>query len=137
MFSRDKKQNNREQKTSERNLIGKQTKIIGDIVSGGDFRIDGTLEGTLKTQGKLIVGIDGAIEGKVFCSNADIEGKVSGNLQVTNTLTLKATSNVLGDVVIGKLSVEPGANFNATCTMKGAVKELSKKEEKKLAEKTA
>ena len=33
-----------------------------------------------------------------------------------------------GEVEVGKLAVEPGATFNATCSMKGAVKELNKGE---------
>ena len=50
-------------------------------------------------------------------------------------LSLKSTANISGDVTLGKLSVEPGAAFNATCTMKGSVKVMSndKKEVKKTA----
>ncbi len=111
---------------SERNVIGKNTTIIGDIISDGDFRIDGKLEGTVKTTGRVVIGKSGSISGKVECSNADIEGKFSGELIVNSLLTLKATATISGDVVISKLSVEPGAEFNATCAMKGSsVKELN------------
>jgi cytoskeletal protein CcmA (bactofilin family) len=122
----------------ERNVIAKNTTIIGDIKSDGDFRIDGTLEGSLKTDGRVIIGSDGFIKGKVEATNADIEGKFSGELLVSNTLTIKATADISGEVIIGKLSIEPGASFNATCAMKGAVKELnSDNDEKRLSEKTA
>jgi hypothetical protein len=33
---------------------------------------------------------------------------------------------MVGDVVVGKLSVEPGATFNVKCIMKGTVKEMNK-----------
>ena len=122
----------------ERNVIAKNTTIIGDIKSDGDFRIDGTLEGSLKTDGRVIIGSDGFIKGKVEATNADIEGKISGELLVSNTLTIKATADISGEVIIGKLSIEPGASFNATCAMKGAIKELnSDNDEKRLSEKTA
>ncbi len=122
----------------ERNVIAKNTTIIGDIKSDGDFRIDGTLEGSLKTDGRVIIGSDGFIKGKVEATNADIEGKFSGELLVSNTLTIKATAAISGEVIIGKLSIEPGASFNATCAMKGAIKELnSDNDEKRLSEKTA
>ncbi|MFK8059154.1 MAG: polymer-forming cytoskeletal protein [Polaribacter sp.] len=125
-------------KTMERNVVAKNTSIVGDIKSDGDFRIDGTLEGTLITNGRVIIGADGFIKGKVEATNADIEGKFSGELTVSNTLTIKTTADISGDVVIGKLSIEPGASFNATCAMKGAVKELNQKNDsKKLTEKTA
>jgi cytoskeletal protein CcmA (bactofilin family) len=121
----------------ERNVVAKNTSITGDINSEGDFRIDGTLEGTLKTNGRVIIGVEGKIIGKVESNNADIEGKFSGELLVHETLTIKATANISGDVVIGKLSVEPGAVFNASCAMKGAVKELNQHEQRLLSEKTA
>ena len=125
-------------KEIERNVVARNTKIVGDIKSEGDFRIDGTLEGTLTTNGRVIIGVEGFIKGNVTATNADIEGKFSGQLQVEKTLTVKATALISGDVVIGKLSVEPGATFNATCSMKGAVKELNQKnEQQNLSEKTA
>ena len=109
----------------ERNIIGKNTTINGDVSSEGDFRIDGMVEGTIKTSGRVVIGQSGTVTGKVFCNNADVEGKFSGELSVNSLLTLKSTANISGEVVIGKLSVEPGAEFNATCAMKGSVKELN------------
>ena len=125
-------------KTMERNVIAKNTSIVGDIKSDGDFRIDGSLEGTLTTDGRVIIGTNGFIKGKVEATNADIEGKFSGELLVSSTLTIKATADISGNVVVGKLSVEPGASFNATCAMKGSVKELnSVDDQKRQSEKTA
>ena len=54
----------------------------------------------------------------------DVEGKFKGNLIVSGTLSLRASAYIEGDVQIEQLSVEPGATFNASCVMKGSVKEL-------------
>ncbi len=121
----------------EINVINKNTSIKGDITSEGDYRIDGTLEGDLKVKGKVIIGLTGKIKGKVETSNAEIEGSFSGELLVHETLTIKSSASISGDIVISKLSVEPGASFNATCQMKGAVKELNNNEKKGLSEQTA
>lgn len=103
------------------NRIEKNTKIKGDITSEADFRIDGKLEGNVKTSGKVVIGKDGYINGKVECVNADIEGKFNGELSVTDLLSLKASAIIEGTVSVSKLAVEPGATFNAACTMgKGA-----------------
>jgi len=110
---------------SERNVIGKNTSIVGDVISDGDFRIDGKIDGTIKTTGRVVIGKSGTVSGKVECNNADIEGKFSGELIVNSLLTLKTTATITGDVIISKLSVEPGAEFNATCAMKSTVKELN------------
>ena len=111
----------------ERNLIAKNTKIIGEIISDGDFRIDGVLEGNLNTSGKVIIGSGGFVKGTVEALNADIEGKFSGKLKVIKTLTVKAVADISGEVVVGKLSIEPGATFNASCEMK--IEKIEEKEE--------
>lgn len=121
MFSENKKNRPNETFGGHPNRIEKNTKIEGNITSQADFRIDGKLEGNVKTSGKVVIGKDGEIKGKVECVNADIEGKFEGELYVTDLLTLKSTANIEGSVQVAKLAVEPGANFNATCAMgKGA-----------------
>lgn len=132
---KDKKM--KESPVLERNVIGKKTTIVGDIQSEGDFRIDGTVEGSIRAEGRVIIGKEGVVKGSIECKNADIEGDVSGNISVSDMLSLKATAIIHGEVVIGKLTVEPGATFNATCSMKGMIKELSSKDEKQAAHKTA
>lgn len=121
MFSEKKE---KQPQILERNIIGKNTSIVGDVSSQGDFRIDGKVEGTIKTTGRVVIGKSGNAKGKVECNDADIEGKFSGELFVSSLLTLKSSAKISGEVVIGKLAVEPGAEFNASCAMKGAVKEL-------------
>jgi len=101
------------------NRIEKNTKIKGEIVSEADFRIDGKLDGNLKTSGKVVIGKDGYIHGKVECVNADIEGSFNGELLVADLLSLKSSAVIEGTVFVSKLSVEPGATFNASCSMKG------------------
>ncbi len=101
------------------NRIEKNTKIKGDIISEADFRIDGKLDGNVKTSGKVVIGKGGYIHGKVECVNADIEGNFNGELLVSDLLSLKSSAVIEGTVTVAKLSVEPGATFNASCSMKG------------------
>lgn len=123
MFSGSKKEQMATDVTQQ-NAIAKGSTITGDIVSDGDFRIEGTIQGNVKTPGKVVIGRTGIIKGTLTSANADIEGKFSGKLILTDTLTLKSTAYVEGEVEVAKLAVEPGATFNATCAMKGAIKEL-------------
>lgn len=137
MFSDKKTKPNSVSQTTERNIIAKNTTFIGDIISEGDFRVDGTIEGSIKTSGRIIIGKDGIIKGKTNCTNADVEGTISGELTVKQLLTLKQTANIQGDVNMGKLSVEPGAIFNVNCSMKGGAKELKHNEKRNNSGKTA
>jgi cytoskeletal protein CcmA (bactofilin family) len=136
MFSESKKGRNNEGTRGQSNRIGKSTNIKGEVVSKADFRIDGKLEGSVETTGKIVIGSTGVILGKVVCTNADIEGRFNGELVVTELLTLKSSAIIEGDVTVKKLSIEPGATFNATCSMKTGIKELKASEGKK-TEKTA
>ena len=103
-------------------VIEKSTKIIGNIFSKADFRIDGEVEGNITTSGKVVVGANGKISGKLNCSNADISGNISGNVEVSETLSLMLDSYVQGEIVTGKLSVEEGAQVDATISMKSSKK---------------
>jgi cytoskeletal protein CcmA (bactofilin family) len=54
--------------------------------------------------------------GDIVCKNADIEGKFEGTIEVAELLSIKSKS-IQGSVKVSKLSVEPGADFSASCTM--------------------
>ena len=124
MFTDSKKPRSQQSGLSQQNTIAQGTIIEGDLKSEGDFRIEGVINGTLITKGKVVIGTTGLVEGSMSCNNADIEGKIKGKLVVLETLSLRASANVYGDVQTGKLAVEPGATFNANCQMKDSVKEL-------------
>ena len=127
MFSSDNKKSKYTlsmETSTQQNIIAQGTKIVGDIASQGPFRIDGTIEGNVKTTGKVVVGKSGFIKGTLQGDNADFEGKFSAKLILSGTLSLKSTAHIEGEVHTSKLAVEPGATFNATCSMKGTVKAL-------------
>ena len=123
-------------------VIESSTKIVGDIVSKADFRIDGVVEGNITTSGKVVVGASGKISGKLNCSNADVSGSISGHIQISETLSLMSESYIQGDITTAKLSVEEGAQVDATIVMKTgkqlkAVESESANDKKPEAEKTA
>lgn len=136
MFS-EKKANSAKETSKEQNRISAGTVITGDIEAKGGFRIEGTLKGTLKTSGKVVISKGGFLNGDLNCENADFEGSFSGKLIVNETLALRSSAVIEGEVTAGKLAIEPGAAFNATCKMKGSVKSLNGKNDKKQKEQSA
>ena len=121
MFSEKKDKSTVDPGTGQ-NRINEGTSIQGDINSKGFFRIDGSIKGNVNTPSKVVIGKTGIIVGTLTCQNADIEGTFEGNLDVVETLTLRSTAKIDGEVSTGKLAVEPGATFNASCIMKGSKK---------------
>ena len=111
-------------------LLGKTNRIVegtlikGDINSQADFRLDGELIGNFQSNGKIVIGPAGSVVGDIICKNADIEGKFNGKIQVTEILNVKSKASIYGEGTVGRLSVEPGADFSASCIMKTNVKNL-------------
>lgn len=124
-------------------LLGKTNRIVegtaikGDIISQADFRLDGELIGNFQSSGKIVIGPAGSVTGDIICRNADIEGKFEGKIQVTEILNVKSKSSIHGEVICGKLAVEPGADFSASCTMKTNMKNLMLNDGQQTQQKTS
>jgi len=97
------------------NRLVEGTTINGDIKADSNFRIDGTLTGSLNTLGKLVIGPNGRIEGEVKCANADIEGEFMGNIIVDGLLNIKATAKIEGTVTTNQIGMEVGCSFSGSC----------------------
>jgi len=102
---------------SARNIIAQGTKILGDIESDGDFRIEGSLNGTVKAKGKIVIGESGKVEGQIICQSADISGRVKVKMEVSDLIVLRATSQFSGDIITKRISIESGAIFSGSCQM--------------------
>lgn len=105
------------------NRIVEGTTIKGDVDSIADFRLDGHLIGNFKSQGKLVVGPAGKVTGDINTVNVDVEGTVEGKIFAEEILNVKSKASIHGEVTCGKLAVEPGADFSATCHMRTAKQE--------------
>ena len=99
------------------NIIGSGTSIVGNIVSQGDVRVDGILEGNLTTQSKIVIGATGKIVGEIKCKDCEVSGSVRGKIKVENLLMLRATATVEGEIRTSKLAIELDAVFTGTCSM--------------------
>tara|TARA_A100001234_G_scaffold221532_1_gene238165 strand:- start:6831 stop:7247 length:417 start_codon:yes stop_codon:yes gene_type:complete len=138
MFTKNNESMKRtENNNSVVNIIGQGTSILGDINSNGDIRVDGTLKGSIKTEGKVVLGKEGVVEGDVICQNADISGVIKAKITVSNLLSLKDTAKLKGDIVTNKLSIEPGAEFTGSCSMGAVIREIKNVEQATEKEKTA
>jgi cytoskeletal protein CcmA (bactofilin family) len=93
------------------------SKIVGTITTDNDIRVDGTIEGDVNCAGKLVVGEKGVVLGTVVCQNAEVMGCIDGKIEVKQSLALRATSRVKGEIYAQTLTVEPNAIFNGTCVM--------------------
>ncbi|MSP58172.1 MAG: polymer-forming cytoskeletal protein [Flavobacteriaceae bacterium] len=99
------------------NIIGQGTRITGDLISNGDFRVDGSIEGHVKVGQRLVIGNTGKILGNIEVDSATIAGHIKGNITVKQVLELKPTAKIDGDIITNKMVIESGAQFNGRCSM--------------------
>jgi cytoskeletal protein CcmA (bactofilin family) len=137
MFSNLNEPIKKKEMTETVNTIGVGTIITGDVQSKGDIRVDGTLKGSVKTSGKVVLGKEGIIEGGVICNSADVSGTIKAKITVSQLLSLKATAKLNGDIITNKLSIEPGAAFTGSCSMGAVIKDIKNAGKTEQKEKTA
>ncbi len=101
------------------NIISEGTSIKGDIIALGDIRIDGILLGNIEAKGRLVIGPKGTVEGEINCNNIEVSGIIKGKITVQELLNMKSSAQIYGDIIAGKLSVEPGSVFTGNCKMGG------------------
>jgi len=128
MFNKEKNTTSAERVNGKSaTLISAGTTLTGDLQSEGDLRVDGTIKGNVTSSAKVIIGATGFVEGLVVGQQADIAGKVSGNIEVKELLQLREQCVVEGNIAAGKLQIEPTATFNGQCKMNGSSTGVEKK----------
>ena len=122
MFNKEKTPSSEKQfSNSSATLISAGTVLKGDIVSETDLRIDGTVKGNIKCSAKIIIGSTGFVDGNIEGAQADVTGKVQGNITVKEFLQLRGECNVTGNLCAAKLQIDPTATFNGQCQMGSVV----------------
>lgn len=116
------------------NTIVPGTLIEGNVTLQGSIRFDGHLKGTLESKGRVVIGSSGVVEGNIICNDADIAGRVKGNILTRELTRLSAGSVVTGDIKTGQLSIEPGATFTGGCSMNTTKENLPATEPQRMTE---
>ncbi len=99
------------------NVIVDGSRVIGDMITESNLRVDGEVVGNVSSAAKVVIGASGCIKGNLTCADADIEGRVEGILKIDGLLTLRSQANIEGEITTGKFQVEEGAQFSGNCKM--------------------
>ncbi len=103
-------------------VICADMKVVGNLQSGGDIQIEGTVEGDIKSR-TLTIGESANIEGSISAESVRICGSVSGQIK-SPMVRIAKTAKVAGDITYQTLAIEEGAFLEGQCrhfdTAKGA-----------------
>lgn len=98
-------------------VIGKGTEFEGTIRTKETVRIEGTVKGEIYSEGTLIVGNGGLVDGKIDAANILIGGEVRGDLFARNKIEANASGRIFGNIHTKSLIVDENAVFQGTCEM--------------------
>lgn len=93
-------------------IIGASIKVKGNFQGQGNIIIEGSLEGSLKTNANLFIGEKAKVVANVEAKDAIINGELRGNIKTKGYLALGGSAKIFGDIQYGELSVEKGASIN-------------------------
>ena len=99
------------------NVIVDGSTLKGDFTAESNLRIDGHINGNVNCSSKVVIGPNGRIEGNLVCADADIEGKIDGQLKVDGLLSLRSSANIVGEITTARIQIEEGAQFSGECKM--------------------
>jgi len=104
-------------RTEEATVISKGVKIEGKLSCSGNIRLDGEVQGDISSQGVVIIGEFGKVNGQINADNITIGGKVTGTVKAKDKVVLESKANLKGDITTKALMVEAGAVFNGNTKM--------------------
>lgn len=104
-------------RSDEATVISKGVKIEGKLSCSGNIRLDGEVQGDISSQGVVIIGEFGKVNGQINADNITIGGMVTGTVRAKDKVVLEAKANLKGDITTKALMVEAGAVFNGNTKM--------------------
>ena len=114
MFSRDHKQARID------TLLGKASRVHGDMEFAGGLHLDGTIAGNLRADpvegSSLSVSETGFIDGNVEVGDLMLNGAVRGDIVARGRVVLGATAQVQGNVFYGVIEMTLGAQIMGKLT---------------------
>lgn len=109
-------------------VIGKGTEFEGTVRTKETFRVEGLVKGTIISEGTLIIGNGGKVDGTIHAANILVGGEAYGELYASNKVEANASGRIYGNIHTKSLIVDENAVFEGTCEMTGNKEEKQEKE---------
>jgi cytoskeletal protein CcmA (bactofilin family) len=98
------------------------SRITGELRFEQAFRIDGALDGKVVSEGELVVGEQGLVEGEIEVGTLYVSGTVRAKARAQRRIEITSTGRVYGEISTPALVIEEGALLQGHCSMDAAVK---------------
>ena len=104
-----------EKESGQTTVIAKGTAIEGKFISSENVRLDGSVQGEVKVDKRLVMGEGSLVQGNIHALNAAIKGKIKGDVYIKEALHLLESAVIEGNISARTMIVEEGARYNGSC----------------------
>jgi cytoskeletal protein CcmA (bactofilin family) len=109
--------------TPARSFVGSKMSVKGELEATEDLLVAGYLEGTVSLpKHTLTVAGGGRVKATVTAHSVIVEGEIDGDLDCTESVVLKPSSRVTGNILMRRINIMDGAVFNGKVTMRSPEK---------------
>ncbi len=98
-------------------FIDRGSRFQGELHFDAAFRIDGKFAGSVRSDGRLVVGEGGEVDAELRVRQVLVSGEVRGSIHAGEQLQIAAGGRVFADITTPSLVIEDGAIFEGRCTM--------------------
>lgn len=95
------------------------TELIGTIKAAGDVFVDGTVKGEISSGGRTFIDADSIIYADIHCKELSVSGEVNGNLEIKDSIAIKSTGKIVGNISCGELLIDEGAVYQGEVAING------------------
>lgn len=93
------------------------SRFRGELEFETTFRVDGKVEGTIVSQGVLVIGEGGEVDGEIRVGQVFVSGTVRGSVKASRKVQVCASGKAYADLETPSLVIEDGAIFEGRCAM--------------------
>lgn len=112
-----------------RSIIGKTLFINGEIASDEEVLIEGKIEGTIRSNHRVIVGINGIVNADIEAKEVIIKGAVTGNVSCSYKIEIVPDGKLTGNIISDKVVLAEGAIFKGNIDMQSDGEEAAEETE--------
>jgi len=113
-------------------VFGPTLRFKGELRADEDFVLQGRIEGSIHHTQNLTIGTDGVVKGDSRARSITVEGTVEGDLYALESISIRPTARVLGNLLAPRVAIADGAHFNGKVDMASATRAVRSIEERTL-----
>ncbi len=98
-------------------VIGAGTEFVGDLNTKDTTRIDGVIRGNIQSEGTVIIGTNGQVEGNINANEVSIAGMIKGDMTAQNRIEILSSAHIEGNITTKSLCIDEHAVFQGVCNM--------------------